>query len=218
MRIAAVSRHVGWLLMAGLALSGCGTTVKELRHHPQQARVEEILATVLPHTKFPNLHYWGRVAAPTKTSVGLAVLPQRHIYLSESLIEQADERILTALVAHGVAHHRLHHDIQRSALNMVQRAAFKAGGFFVPGLSQGHRIGGPLMEVALSAGQEPAADAKTVEYLKEMGRSAHDLLEALEFLVTHGYTEQVGHITLRREDFSNRIASLREHLALDFSR
>ncbi|MBI4354361.1 MAG: hypothetical protein HY595_03910 [Candidatus Omnitrophica bacterium] len=208
-----------WTIAALIAslLAGCGTTVKELRHHPQQTHAEEMLAAVLPHTKFPNLHYWIRVAAPAKTSVGLAVLPQRHIYLSEPLITQADEGILTALVAHGVAHHRLHHDAQRNALNLVQRAAFKAGGFFVPGLSQGHRIGGPLMEVALSAGQEPAADTKTVEYLKEMGRSERDWLEALEFLVAHGYTEQVGRIIVQREDFANRIASLREHLVLDFS-
>ena len=206
-----VPLHWTMLAMISSIMAGCGTTVKELRRHPQQARLEEVLAVALPYTKYPDLHYWIRVTESTKTSIGLAVLPQRHIYLSESLIDQADEKMITALVVHGIAHHRLHHDTQRSALNVVQRAAFKAGGFFVPGLSQGYRVGGPLMEVALSAGQEPAADAKTVEYLKEMGRSEGDLLAALEFLVTHGYTEQVGRITLRREDFTNRIASLREH-------
>ena len=199
--------------LTALLISGCASTVKEIRHHPQQERLERILSTVLPYTDHPDIHYWVRVSEASKHPVGLAVLPQRHVYLTEPLVQQADDAILTALVAHGVAHHRLHHYAQRNAINVVQRAAFKAGGFFVPGLSQGHYLGGPLIEVALSAGQEPAADEKTVEYLKDMGRSEQDLLEALKFLVAHGYTEQVGGITLQREDFANRIASLSRRLS-----
>lgn len=197
----------GWL--TALLLSGCASTVKEIRHHPQQERLDRILAAVLPHTSDPTIHYWLRVSEASSHPVGLAVLPQRHVYLAEPLAQEADDAILTALVAHGVAHHRLHHYAQRNAINVVQRAAFKAGGFFVPGLSHGHYLGGPLIEVALSAGQEPQADAKTVAYLRGMGRSPDDLLRALEFLVEHGYTERVGNVAVEREDFANRIASLR---------
>ena len=206
--------RVGWVgVVTVLLFSGCASTVKEIRHHPQQERLDRLLAAVVPHTSDPTIHYWLRVSEAATHPVGLAVLPQRHVYLAEPLVQQAGDAILTALVAHGVAHHRLHHYAQRNAIHFVQRSAFKAGGFFVPGLSHGHYLGGPLLEVALSAGQEPAADAKTVEYLNAMGRSGHDLLDALEWLVTQGYTEHVGHITLQREDFANRIASLRRHLA-----
>lgn len=196
-------------LLTGGLLSGCGTTLKEIRHHPQQARLEQILATILPQTKHPERHYWIRVAEPTEHPIGLAVLPQRHIYVCASLMDEADEAILTALVAHGVAHHQLRHHRHRGVLLAIQQIAFKVGGFFVPGLSQGHYVGGPLAEVALSAGQEPKADAQTVTYLTRMGYAAEDLRRALEFLVEHEYAERVGRVTLRGRELTNRISALR---------
>ena len=106
--------------LAGFLLSGCAAGGKEIRHHPKQTRLERILASVLPHTKYPDRQYWVRVAESAEHPVGLAVMQQRHIYLSESLIEQADDAVLTALVVHGVAHHRLHHLTKRSVLNTTQ--------------------------------------------------------------------------------------------------
>ena len=202
------ARLLGGLLISAL-ISGCGTTAKEVRHHPYQARLERVLATVLPHTKYPERHYWIRVSEPMEHPVGLAVMPQRHIYLSESLIDQADEATLRALVVHGVAHHRLHHHGKRNILAFLQRIAFKIGGFFVPGLSYGHHLGGPLTEVPLSAGQERGADAKTATYLTRMGYPAQDWLRAMEFLVEHDYPEHVGRITTRGRGFTNRIGRLR---------
>jgi len=199
----------GWL--TALLISGCASTVKEIRRHPQQERLDRILAAVLPHTSDPTIHYWLRVSEASSHPVGLAALPQRHVYLAEPLVQEADEAILAALVAHGVAHHRLHHYAQRNAINVVQRGAFKAGGFFVPGLGHGHYLGGPLLEVALSAGQEPQADAKTVAYLRGMGYAQDDLLHALEWLETNGYSELVGHVRAQGADFTNRIDSLRRH-------
>ena len=197
-------------LVVGGLLSGCGTTMKEMHHHPQQTRLQGILATILPHTKYPEKHYWVRVSAPLKKHpAGLAIMGQRHIYVSEPIVKETDDVILTALIAHGVAHYRLHHHGRRSIINFLQRLAFKAGGFFVPGLSQGYRIGGPLAEVVLSTGQEPSADRKTVTYLTAMGSSAQDLRRALEFLVEHGYTERVGNIVIRDREFTNRINRLR---------
>ena len=194
--------------LSASGLSGCATGLKELPYHPQQERLERTLVSVLPVTQHPDLHYWPRVCEPGKASVGLAVLPQRHIYLATSLIDQADDAVLTALIAHGVAHHQLHHAGQRTAVSWLEQAAFKAGGFFVPGLSYGYYIGGPITEVVLNAGQESQADAQTVAYLTRMGRSSQDLLRALEFLVAHGYSERVGRIILHKEDFTNRIADL----------
>ena len=191
-------------------LSGCGTTMQEVHHHPEQGRLEGLLAAILPHTKYPEQHYWVRVSATLKKHpAGLAIMGQRHIYVSESIVKEADDAILTALIAHGVAHYRLHHHGRRSIVDFFQRLVFKAGGVFVPGLSQGYRIGGPLVEVALSAGQEPSADRKTVTYLTAMGYSAQDLRRALEFLVEHGYTEHVGNIVIRDREFTNRINRLR---------
>ena len=83
----------------------------------------------------------------------------------------------------------------------------------MPGLSQGHHLGGPLAEVPLSAGQERGADAKTLEILRSMGRPADDLLRALEFLRAHEYAERVGRITTRDKGFTNRIEKLRQSAA-----
>lgn len=205
-------RWVNAVMVLGV-LSGCAASVTEIRHHPQQDRLARIVEAVRPHTSHPEVHYWVRASHSPKQPIGLAVFPQRHVYVDESLIKEADDAILTALVVHGVAHHRLHHGGQRMMINLVQRGAFKAGGFFVPGLSHGHRLGGPLIEVMLNAGQEPQADEKTVEYLTEMGRSGQDWRRALEFLAEHGYAERVGNVMLQREDFTNRIAALRTPMA-----
>ncbi len=205
--------HSGWVVLAvGLLCTGCGTKLKELRRHPQEERLERILATIVPHTKYPDRHYWVRVSETDKEHpVGLAVLPQRHIYITESLLEQADDVLVTTLVAHGLAHHRLHHQGKRSIGTVIQKLAFKAGGVFVPGLSQGSRIGGPLTEVALSAGQEPSADERTIQYLEALGYSVAELLNALEYLVDHGYAERVGRVSSRDRKFINRISELRQH-------
>lgn len=185
------------LLLIGLSvvgLSGCGASLKELRHHPQQARLERLLADILPHTKYAEKHYWVRVAQPTKHRIGLTVLPHRHVYLSEDLLEALDDQMVTALLAHGVAHHRLHHYTRRGVVRMLSQAVFKAGGFFVPGLSHGHYVGDPIAEAAFSAGQEQEADEKAVLYLTRMGRSAQDLIQALRVLHDRGYAERVGRL------------------------
>jgi len=199
------------LLAAGLLAGGCATTVTELRRHPEQQRLETILAQVLPHTSYPDLHYWVRVSEPLKHPVGLCVLPQRHIYLSEALLKEADETIVRSLLVHGVAHHRLHHHGQRSLFKLAQWAVFKVAGAFVPGVGYGRHVSDPLLEVPLSAGQERQADTKTVTYLARMGRPPEDFVRALEFLAERGYAERVGRVTSRREAFRNRIERLRRH-------
>jgi len=193
----------------GVFLSGCATSLQEIQHHPQEERLERLLAQILPHTEHPEKHYWVRVSEPTTHQIGLTVLPHRHVYLSASLLEEADDVVVLALLAHGVAHHRLHHYTKRGALRTLQRAAFKAGGFFVPGLGHGHYVGDPLTEVVLSAGQEPSADSKTVTYLIAIGHSEQALIRALEFMMEHGYAERVGRIVTPSKDFASRIARLR---------
>ena len=97
------------VLCLALFAGGCGTTIKEIRHHAEQPRLERLLEKILPYTKEPNRHYWVRVSEPVEHPVGLCILPQRHIYISESLMDKADDTIILVLLTHGVAHHRLHH-------------------------------------------------------------------------------------------------------------
>lgn len=185
----------GIALAAGLGLlAGCAASVQERYRHPQQERLERLLAAILPHTEYPSKHYWVRVSQPDKHRIGLTVLPNRHVYLSSALLEQADDAVVTALLAHGVAHHRLHHFTKRGAVHLLQRSAFKVGGFFVPGLGYGHHLGDPIAEGAFSAGHEAGADTKAMEYLRAMGRDPADLAHALEFLLAHGYGERVGRL------------------------
>ncbi len=208
------SRRVGGLLLAALLGTGCAATVKELRRHPQQARLEQLLDTVLPHTNHPDKHYWVRVADPSKDRIGLAVLPQRHIYLAEPLVAAADDAILRALIAHAVAHHRLHHFTQRSVLNVMQRGAFKAGGVFVPGLGHGHHIGGPVSELLLGPRQEPSADDKTAEYLRRAGYSEEDFARALELLAEQDLAERIGRTASRNDTLKHRAARVRRRALL----
>ena len=202
-------RHAWWLGAVLIGLSGCAASVTELRHHPQQERLERLLAEILPHTKYPEKHYWVRAAEPTKRRIGLTVLPHRHVYLSADVLDQADDEIVRALLAHGVAHHRLHHHTRRGGARILSRLAFKVGGFFVPGLGYGHYAGDPIAEAAFSAGQEQEADKKTVEYLTRMGRSARDLIQALEFLEAHGYAERVGRLVIPPHRFALRSSALK---------
>ena len=196
-------------------LAGCATGTVEMRRHPDQARLERLLAAVLPHTDDPGQHYWVRVIEPAKHHVGLAILPQRHIVLSQPLLEQADDEILTALIAHGVAHHQLHHYGKRQVVETVQQVAFKVGGFFVPGLGYGKYATSPMTELALSAGQEPSADRGTVQSLTRMGLSSEVWIRTLEFLVEHGYAERVGRITMREEELLSRVTPWRKSSAPD---
>jgi hypothetical protein len=199
--------------VAILSTAGCAATVKEIRRHPQQARLERLLAEVLPHTNFPDKHYWVRVADPSKDKIGLAVLPQRHIYLAEAVVAEADDGILRALIAHGIAHHRLHHYSQRNIAVTAQQAAFKAGGQFVPGLSKAHYIGGPAIEFLVSPKQEADADRKTALYLRQMGAPEDDYARALEFLADHGLGERMGSRSNRAKNLRSRAAHARKRAA-----
>ena len=207
-------RQAGGLLLAALLGTGCAATVKEIRRHPQQARLEQLLDTVLPHTNSTDKHYWVRVADPSQDRIGLAVLPQRHIYLAEPLVEATDDAILRALIAHAVAHHRLHHYTQRSVLNVMQQAAFKAGGAFIPGLSHGHYIGEPVSELLLGPRQESSADDKTAEYLRRAGCPEEDFARALEFLAEQGFAERIGRTASRGGQLTRRAARVRRRAAL----
>jgi Zn-dependent protease with chaperone function len=204
--------RVGLVITAMFVLAsgaGCAAPFIEIRHHPQQARLERLLQEVLPHTKYPEKHYWVRVASPSKGKVGLAVFAQRHIYLAEPLVDTADDAILRALIAHAVAHHRLHHYNQRGAAGFLQQAAFKAGGAFVPGLSNAHHVGGPVTEQLLGPRQEASADHKTVEYLRRMSYPAEDFARALETLVEQDLAERVGHTSSRGRTLTSRAARVR---------
>jgi hypothetical protein len=208
-RIGRAARAIGLLLAAALG-AGCAATVKEIRRHPQQERLERLLSEVLPHTKYPDKHYWVRVADPSKDRIGLTVLPQRHIYLAESLVGEADDATLRALIVHAVAHHRLHHYNQRSIVGAAQRAAFKVGGSFVPGLSHGHHIGAPASEFLISPRQEASADAKTAVYLQRMGGSEADFARALDLLAERDLRERIGRTTSGGQTLRNRAARARK--------
>jgi hypothetical protein len=183
----------GWVSLAlAVLVCGCAPSMREIRKHPQQARLEALLTEVLPHTRYPDKHYWIRVAEVPKGKEGLGSYAQRHIYLAESVVKEADDDILRALIVHGVAHHRMHHFNQRGMAGFVQQAAFKAGGQFVPGLSNAHHIGGPVTEQLIGPRQEGGADRKTLEYLEEMGRPPEDFARALEFLAERNLAERVG--------------------------
>ena len=193
-----------------LLLAGCGTGISEIYRHPNEPRLEAIRNRLAPVKSDPEAHYWVRVCDPTKQKVGLAVLFQRHIYIAQPIAKQADEKILTALVAHGMAHHRLHHLGKRSGVLTLQSVAFKIGGNFVPGLGYGKYATEPLSEVAMGSWQEMAADAKTVEYLKEIGYTGKEWLDALIYLQDQGYSERVSQLVMRGSDFTGRIAKLKK--------
>jgi hypothetical protein len=195
---------------AALVAAGCAATVREVHRHPQQDRLERLLAEVPPHTKYPDKHYWVRAADPSKDRIGLAVLPQRHVYLAQALVEEADDGVLRALIVHAVAHHRLHHYTERNVMVGAQQAAFKAGGQFVPGLSKAHYIGGPVIEYAMGPPQERGADRKTLVYLKRMGAPAEDYARALELLAARDLAERIGRTTIRGKRLRARAARVRK--------
>ncbi len=206
-------RRAGAALLAACLTAGCAAAVPEIRRHAEQPRLERLLAEVLPHTDHPEKHYWVRVCDPSKDKIGLAVLPQRHIYVAEPLVAVADDAVLRALIAHAVAHHRLHHYNKRGAVELMQRAAFKAGGVFVPGLSHAHYVGGPVSEKLVGPGQESSADDQTLEYLSAMGAPADDFARALELMADRGYAERIGSTASRDQNLRKRAERARKRSA-----
>jgi predicted Zn-dependent protease len=198
------------ILLAALLAAGCAAGLTEIRRHPQQERLEKLMSRLTPVTSQADLHYWLRVSKADKHNVGLGVLFQRHIYVSEPLAMQADDAMLAAMLSHGLAHHRLHHLGQRSGVLAFQKALFKVSGMLVPGLGYGKYAADPLSEVAMGSWQELAADVKTVEYLQEAGFSREDWARALQLFMDQGYAEQVGRATMRKGDFTQRIAELKK--------
>lgn len=203
--------HVVLAALLAAGMSGCAKLVREIPRHAKQERLERLLGLLKPYTSRPEAHYWIRVSEPAEHPIALAVLYQRHIYIAETLMER-DDGFLSALVAHGMAHHRLHHHGKRDVLTVIQKAAFKVGGFFVPGLSHGWRLTDPLAQVAAGAKQEQAADDKTIKYLDEAGYSGRQWLNVLEFMVEQDYGERVGRIGYRDRQLTNRIERLRQKL------
>lgn len=203
-------------LLASLLMMvwGCASLrVQSIPHDPQQARLERLLASIAPHTDHPEAHYWVRIIQPTKAPIGLWVLPQRHIYLAKSLVDLADDSVLTALLAHGVAHHELHHQTKRSVIQSLQYVAFLVGGSFVPGLGFGWFVAEPAVEAGMGFAQEFSADPKTLGYLQPLGYSEEDYIHALEFLTAQHYFERAGKRATIQRDFSRRIAALRKRRA-----
>ena len=205
-------RRIVTVIVAGLLVSGC-TTVQVARGSPQQDRLERLLATVLPHVDHPEAHYWIRVVSSSNKQVDLWVLSQEHIFFSEDLVQSTDDATLTALLAHGIAHHELHHHMKRGVMWTLQYLAFLVGGLFVPGLGFGYLAGGAIVDSIMSSGQEFSADAKTLTYLKPLGYSVDDYIHALEFLAAHHRTERTGGVFTSQQGFALRIAELKKRPA-----
>lgn len=205
------TRSIPLLAVLLTMVSGCaGLRVYTIPHDPQQARLERLLASIAPHTDHPEAHYWVRLLKPMKAPIGLWVLPQRHLYFAKSLVDRADDSVLTALLAHGIAHHELHHETKRGVIQSLQYVAFLIGGFFVPGLGFGWFAAEPAVEAGMGFAQEFSADPKTLGYLKPLGYSEEEYIRALEFLTAQHYFERAGKRAMIQRDFSRRIATLRK--------
>lgn len=119
------------------------------------------------------------------------------------------DALLTALLAHGIAHYDLTHHAKRGIVRGVQYVAFLVGGFFVPGLGLGWPLADQMMEGTMSLGQDFTADAKAVTYLERMDSSAEEYIRALEFLASRHCVERTGGLLTKQEGFAQRIAALK---------
>ncbi len=199
---------VGWCIIAALAVGGCAT-VQTIPHHAQQERVERLLATVLPYSEHPNTHYWVRIIRPDPRTAHFLVLSQEHLYFTETLVSAADDAILTALLAHGVAHHEIHHLAKRDSVRGAATTLAMVASCIVPGTSAVGLVADPMIEGAMSTPQEFTADIRAIIYLEHMGYTVDDYVRALEFLSTHHYAERTGGVVTTEQRFSSRIAAIR---------
>jgi len=202
--------------LAALCLAGCAT-IRTVRDHPAQARLDRLAALVMRQTGHPNERCWVR-ALDSKPFADLLVLQQRHVYLSEAVLAAADDRILGALLGHAVAHHELRHHGKRNIIQLVQYVAFQVAGAFVPGLGLGTFLVYPVVEQTVTLGQEFSADVKTMEILKPLEYSDEEYFSILEFLRAHHMTERVGGVFTKQEGFTSRIAALRKRSTRQDSR
>ena len=202
-------RFVRFSLFVLAGLSGCAS-VREMTNYPEQGRLDRLVMSIAPCSSSPDTHNWVRVPQPKKKLPDMWVSGQRHVYFSERLIKEADDQLLTMLLAHGVAHYELHHLGHRSVLGGLEYLGFFAGGLFVPGLGLGYLLTTPVIDAVVGVPQEFRADVKALSCLEQMGYTVDDYVKVLEFMRSHHFTERTRYLFSSDEQFASRVKAIRQ--------
>lgn len=201
-----------WMTLCCLAICGCGMTPKRASEvpHPQQSHVETLADRLMSQINTEE-KCWVQILSLKKPKADLEVLAQWHVRLSERLVAEADDTVLTALLAHAIAHHELHHVRTGGIVDGVIGVASVIPALVSPVVGLVSLTVGEATSRAASSGigavQERRADGQAVVYLRSLGYSVDDYIRTLEFMDMHRFKEKTGRTTTKK--FSHRIRELR---------
>ena len=180
------------LTLTGCVVSGTGSpaperqsqrapTVRKLE--PRQAeRLYGIMVPLLRAMDNPKTQKQVKVGVIDDPQINAANAGGGQFYVTTGLLEKANDRQLTGIMAHEIAHDDLGHVAQLQILGAGLNVGIVLLEQLVPGSSLVTPIAGSLIARGYSRSEEYAADRHAVEILRRAGHSKDVMIDALTWV------------------------------------
>lgn len=186
-------------VLTGCAVSNGGSprsdgegrrTTGEAQRAPKVGQLEPRQAQRLYSIMVPLLRAMNKPKSPKEVKVGVIQDPQINaanggsgqFYVTTGLLEKANDRQLTGIMAHEIAHDDLGHVAQMQVLGAGLNIGVVLLEKLIPGSSIITPIAGSLIARGYSRTEEYEADRHAVEILRRAGHSKDVLADALTWV------------------------------------
>lgn len=180
------------LLFTGCVVSNGGPSRsdREAPRTPNVRQLEPRQAERLYRVMVPLLRAMDNPKSPKQVQVGVIDDPQINaanagggqFYITTGLLEKANDRQLTGIMAHEIAHDDLGHVAQLQVLGAGLNAGIVLLEQLFPGSSLVTPIAGSLIARGYSRSEEYAADRHAVKILERAGHSKDVMIDALTWV------------------------------------
>jgi len=191
-RSKAFAAFITGLLFTGCVVSDGGPSrpERETQRSPKISQLDPRQSERLYRVMVPLLRAMDKPRSPREVQVGVIEDAQINaanagggrFYVTTGLLEKANERNLTGIMAHEIAHDDLGHVARMQVLS----AGLNVGVVLLEKLLPGSRavtpIAGSLVARGYSRSEEYAADRHAVEILRRAGHSRDVLTDALSWV------------------------------------
>jgi hypothetical protein len=199
-------------LLALLLLNGC-TSIQYAPHHAQQQRVQRVLSQLLPHTERPRQQYtlkmYHHKPGARDANVVMRVWGRHHMLFSVSMAEAMDDRLLSCLLAYGVAHFEQHFYAKRMTLGGIGMVLSAVANAAAPGAGLAVAALTLPAQAALAKSEAFAADEQAVQYIRTLGYTSEDYIGMLHYLQQYNYVVRVFNTSGDTTAYSQRMHALR---------
>ncbi|HWO41350.1 MAG TPA: M48 family metallopeptidase [Candidatus Eisenbacteria bacterium] len=180
------------VILGGCVVSGAGSPSPErqTQRAPTVRKLEAAQAERLYRIMVPLLRAMDNPKSPKHVKVGVIEDPQINaanagggqFYVTTGLLEKANDRHLTGIMAHEIAHDDLGHVAQLQILGAGLNVGIVLLEQLIPGSSLVTPIAGSLIARGYSRSEEYAADRHAVEILRRAGYSKDVMVDALTWV------------------------------------